>query len=179
MRGGWGVSGPARSARRVRTRAFDEGDLCHSGTRRNRLTEDKALQSGPPLSRVNDSIAAHYVLERPKGGEEYPVKPSERSRIHARPRLEPIWPSNKKLSRLKLKTERVELTPEGLLNSLPAHDAQCFLKRNVPAPRRTRTLIYPQLVNQTKIIERPAEGSDSHRVRGCNLIFSVKRREHS
>lgn len=51
-----------------------------------------------------------------------------------RDRLEPIWPSNKKLSRLKLKTERVELTPEGLANSLPAHDAQCFRSETVSAP---------------------------------------------
>ena len=63
MRGGWGVSGPARSARRVRTRAFDEGDLCHSGTRRNRLTEDKAYSQGPPKPRERQYSCTLCVRE--------------------------------------------------------------------------------------------------------------------
>lgn len=88
-----------------------------------------------------------------------------------RDRLEPIWPSNKKLSRLKLKKRNGSTNAGRPAHSLPRTTRA--LKAKPPA-RRTRAYTI-----ETKDKERPAEGSDSPRVRGRNLIFFCKKgREH-
>ena len=96
-----------------------------------------------------------------------------------RDRLEPIWPSNKKLSRLKLKTERVELTPEGLANSLPAHDALSSEKRNgLGTRRRTRALYDFESNKDYRETGRRIRLTSSPRLISY-LLLCKKRREHS